>query len=261
MHIGQVLELTCDRLALEGKVCDVDGGKLMRGYRDCLISVCHTFGTHACPCPLEGHQKRLELVEGRPCAVVSNQQCLSSFRRPCMPMCNMNRDPAQGVHGTCLHRVIGTFTCMGPLVLAPAPHVNACAKGVMPCSFALGTLSTCCCTPMLRCGLLQGVCLVPPLQLCIGYLFTFRCIPMLRLCLSQGVCLAPPSNFVVLCDRALPGERLVAEIASIKKGGAGSEAGARALLILSRQGVCVNCVSVPLCCHGMARTHTTGQPI
>jgi len=35
---------------------------------------------------------------------------------------------------------------------------------------------------------------------------------------GKGVCLLPPTSFVVLCNRALPGERLLAEIIAVKKG-------------------------------------------
>lgn len=35
---------------------------------------------------------------------------------------------------------------------------------------------------------------------------------------GKGVCLLPPSDYVVLCERALPGEELVAEITELGKG-------------------------------------------
>lgn len=34
----------------------------------------------------------------------------------------------------------------------------------------------------------------------------------------QGICLLPPTDFVVLCDRVLPGEQVIAEITEVKKG-------------------------------------------
>ncbi|GAX77628.1 hypothetical protein CEUSTIGMA_g5071.t1 [Chlamydomonas eustigma] len=35
---------------------------------------------------------------------------------------------------------------------------------------------------------------------------------------GKGVCLLPPTNFVILCDRALPGEKLKAKITKVQKG-------------------------------------------
>ena len=37
------------------------------------------------------------------------------------------------------------------------------------------------------------------------------------------MCLLPPSGFVVLCDRALPGERLMARVTEVRRGFAEAE--------------------------------------
>jgi tRNA/tmRNA/rRNA uracil-C5-methylase (TrmA/RlmC/RlmD family) len=39
----------------------------------------------------------------------------------------------------------------------------------------------------------------------------------------QGVCLVPPTDYVVLCDRALPGERLRAQVTDVRRGYAVAE--------------------------------------
>jgi tRNA/tmRNA/rRNA uracil-C5-methylase (TrmA/RlmC/RlmD family) len=58
---------------------------------------------------------------------------------------------------------------------------------------------------------------------------------------GRGICKLPGSGFVLMCERAVPGERLIARITALKKGGRFAEAVKTSVLAPSPHAVDAPC--------------------